>query len=343
MNNKGKKEKEIAGAKKSLIGQYILNLIGLLITTPLFVYIVFVTLGDGAGSRGAVQVFLLIYIPFFTLIQPVGAIVNVHRDFLRGRWVMKEGEAITEPDSIINPWRRVGPWPLILGIATVAAISLALQLVSTGPFNRLNINLLAFIPTLILSTIFIWRSLPPDQVSFVSAFNGSRARRPEPFLRYFLFEHAGPWVPLQAIINIGFALRVFGREALNAGGNVPAISVAVDAGFTTGIIIFFMWLSSQGQVRSDLHLGRVSRTEGKGAAVPLMLGLFVVLSITVIVMVGVALTVAGIESMTIFPATVIKIAIAITATVAGCWLGFWWGRRRESTILLSIDRQSEGK
>jgi len=333
LKDKGNKEKERSGAEKSLIGQYLVNLIGLLITTPLFVYIVFVTLGDGTGSRGVVQVFLLIYIPFFTLIQPIGAIVNVRRDFLRGRWVMGEGDATSVPDSIINPWRRIGLRPLILGIVTAAAISLALLLVPTGAFNRLTINLLAFVPALILSTIFIGRYLPRDQVSLAAMLAGPRAQHPEPFLRYFFFEHAGPWVPLQAIINIGFALRVFGMEALKAGVNVPAVTVAVDAGITTGIIIFFMWLSSQGQVRPDVHLGRVSRTGGKGAAVPLMLGLFVVLSVAVIAAVGASLTVAGIEAMTMFPATVIKTTVAMAATVAGCWLGFWWGRRRESTIL----------
>ncbi len=336
MKAESKKEKEKPGFKKYLIGQYIANLIGVLISSLLLVYVIFVFFGneDKAGSLAAVQVFMLIFIPFFTLIQPVGAIGNMRRDFLHGKWVMDDREPSSGPDSVINPWRRVGLAPLIIGIVVTGAMCLAIQVIITGPFNLLTINILVFVPTLILSTIFIWRCLPRDRVPFTDLLAGSRPEKPDPFLRYFLVEHALPWAFLQAIINMGFGIRVFGLEALKTGGEIASVTVATDAGFTTWFLLFFMWLASQAQVRPDIHLGRVSRSQGKGPAVPLMLLLFVALSVVMAVVAGAALWVAGIESMTVYQATVIKMFVAMVTASAGCWLGIWWGKRRESRLIL---------
>jgi hypothetical protein len=337
LNEESERVKKKLGPAAHQVFQYIANLVGVVISSVVLVYVVFVMLGDETwkGTLGTVLGFLVIFIPFFTLIQPVGTVSTVRREYLRGRWELKGDEPKVEPDSIINPWRRVGWLPLIAGILVAGGIYLALPRISEGPFNSLLINLLAIIPTLILSTIFIGKYIFRDRVSFIAALSKPKPEEPDPFWRYFFLEHALPWAFLQAIINMGFALHVFGGEAAETGA-VSAQTVAVDAAIMGWILIFFMWLASQGQVRADVHLGRVKEDQGRGYAVPLMLMFFIVPSMAMAALEVGIFWIAGVESMSVLAGTIIKMIGAMVTATIGCWLGIWWGARRETRIINEV-------
>lgn len=305
-------------------------------------YLVFTVFGDesGAGSMTAVRVSLLIFIPFFTYIQPVNTLANVRREFLRGVWEWKSAERAVEPDGIINPWRRIGVLPLACGSAVAVVMYFALPRFLSGPLSQMTINLLAIIPTAALSSVFIWLKLYRDRVSFSAALEKPLPEAPEPFGRYFFLEHAGPWAPLQAVINAGIGVRIFMFEAAKAGAGegIAASVLAADTFIMGWILIFFMWFGSQNQVRADVQLGRVAKDGRKGMAVPLMLFFFILPAAIMAAVAGGIVLATG--PVSVAAATAVKTIVAMVSAVAGCRLGVWWGARRETRI---INETSSGR
>jgi len=68
-----------------------------------------------------------------------------------------------------------------------------------------------------------------------------------------------PWLPIQVILNFGIGYKQFTFEATKEGaqGLVPVGVAAADAGIVVGILLFFLWLGSNFQVRPDVHFARV--------------------------------------------------------------------------------------
>ncbi len=347
MNDK-KNDKPSPNQKKYLIGQYVANLIGVVIITLIMVYLIFGYFGAGVENLKVVQAFMLIFISSFVPIQCHTAIGNTRRDYLAGKWIIDENETSLEPDAIINPWRRIGPLSFIAGIIVAVITCFAVSLLTEESLNQYHVNIIAFIPLFLVTTILISIILPRDQTSFAASLSKPLSTQSESPFRYFLFEHIGLWIPIQALINGGIGFKQFTFEAAKVGGNIPVTTVSTDCGIVTSILIFFMWLSSQGQVRADVRLGRVRRpdeniiSKSRFANMNGFLAVILTLIFFNIIATGVGelfaafFNVTGIVSVSAISATLIKICVAIIATTFGCWAGIWWGTRREAALLQKL-------
>jgi hypothetical protein len=329
MKTKEKKSKLVFNEKTYVLGQYAGNLAGLLFATPLMVFITFNSFGKGVGELFEVQAFVFLYIFCFVVIQCWGAVTNTRRDYLRKKWVMEATPQEGAPDRLlINPWRLILPLALIAGFITAAGAALIVPRLGQEPFHLLNINFMAGIPLFAVSSILIGIILPRDQAAFAAAL--PRTKIPAvPFRRYLLIEHILPWVLIQGIINFAVGLKQFTNEAQKLQGDIPIFTSALDAGIVTAIIVFFMWVSSQSQVRPDVHLGRVPEDKGKAPSVPLMLLLITSCLGFGAVVWGVLALVSG-SFISPVPAAGLKAGVVMAAVILGCSLGVWWGRRSET-------------
>jgi len=288
------------------------------------------------------------------LIQCHTALMNTRKDFIKGKWVMGDEPPALEPDSIINPWRRMAWLALPLGIVTALVACFIVPMAGSGPYSLLTIDIIAFTPLFIVSTIIIGKILPRDQASFTAALEKPKSESPLPFTRYFLIEYIGPWVVLQGLINFGIGVKQFIHETeihpdAVAGGGIPASVVAMDFGIVFGIIVFFMFLASDGQVRLDVRLGRVAerafRRKRLGRLGLPVIALCVVVDTAIIMAItgavaGAVFWVAGIESFSVASAAVLKTVAAALGCFAGCGIGIWWGTRRESALIQDEAQES---
>ena len=143
-------------------------------------------------------------------------------------------------------------------------------------------------------------------------------------------------------INLGIALKQFPFEAAKTGGVIHSTYVAGDFGIVFGIIFFFMWVTSEGQVRPDVHLGRIPenafvRSKFGDMNAALVVILAIILSFGIMAVVGGAMTgvfyIAGLEAISVTSACVLKTVAAIVGCVVGCRAGIWWGSRRETALI----------
>lgn len=354
MNNENTNEKPKPNQKKYLIGQYVANLIGALIVTLVLVGLCFSMFGDKSPDLIEVQLYMLVFIPCFMMIQCHTALMNTRKDYLKGKWVMEEGESAIVPDSRFNPWRRIRFLALPSGLVTAVATCFAVPYIVGEPVRILHIDLLAFVPLFVVSTILIGIILPRDQASFTAALKKPRQEQPRPFGRYFFIEHIGSWMILQGVINLGIGLKQFDNEMLKPEhielGGVSASVVAPDLGIVFGIIIFFMFLSSDGQVRLDVNLGRISERSftrprlgeiGLAIVAPgVLVTTVLIMAITGAIMTGV-FYVAGVEVFSVAEASVLKTVAAVLGCIAGCGIGIWWGTRRETALIRAEDGSNE--
>jgi hypothetical protein len=336
-------EKPKPDHKQYLFIQFFSNLIGVVVVVAFLAWIVFGLFGPGEGTMIEVRAFMLVFLLCFVLIQCHGAVVNTRRDLFRGRWVMGN-PAGREPDGVINPWRRIGPAALPAGIATALALWFLLPLAGGASFRLLKIDAIAFVPLLLVSTVLIAVILPRDQVSFAHALHGKSGGSVPGFSGYFVLEHILPWAVIQGLINLGIGIKQFkwvleGPEPAEA---VPASLVGIDFGIVFGILFFFMFISSDGQVRSDVRLGRLTQTLfkrqkiGQAGLALVAIGLIVTTVLTMVVVAAVMLvvfTVAGLGTFSVGTAVAFKTVAAVLGSLAGCGVGVWWGRRRESALI----------
>ncbi len=328
-----KKEKSKPDLKKWIMTQYVGNFIGVAIVTSIFIKLIFIDLSGLEGGLNVILGFMLIYIPFFSLVLPFGNIVNSRRDFLRGKLVIGNTPAEIKIESLMNPWRRLGMIGLFAAMGITLFICFAFKYWGEWPVSLLWISIIAFTGTLIPSTLIIRLNLSRDVVSFAGALSESRQDQPEPFWRYFFFEHAANMIFLQWVLNMGIGFMIYNKEAIKAGGYVPSNIVVSDIGIMVFFIGFFMWLSSQAQVRGDVHLGRIEKTDKKGLATTLMIMVIILKAVIASVIVAGILFSAKIDHVSITTALAIKTAFAFYITTAGCWLGVWWGQHKESDLI----------
>jgi hypothetical protein len=343
VSNQAKADKPTPDHKNYLVVQFIGNLIGVVIVVALLAWIVFGLFGPGGGTMAEVRAFLLWFLLCFVLIQCHGAVINTRRDFIRGRWVMGASAGL-EPDGVFNPWRRIGPVALPVGIATSLAAWFLLPLAGGVSFRLLTIDALAFVPLLLVTTVLITIILPGDQVSFTVALDGKSPGGVSRFPAYFLLEYVLPWAVIQGLINMGIGIKQF-KWALEGSDPAEAITttlVAWDFGIVFGILFFFMFLASDGQVRGDVRLGRLKQKQFKRSKVGHMgvpLIAVGVLLTTVLVMTAVALSMqvilagAGLNDFSVETAVAFKTVSAMLGSLAGCGSGVWWGRRQESSLM----------
>jgi hypothetical protein len=343
VSDKVKAEKPKPDHKKYLVVQCIMNLIGVVVVVAFLAWIVFGLFGPGSGTWIEVRTFMLLFLLCFVVIQCHTAVVNTRRDFIRGRWVMGDPGGL-EPDGVVNPWKRLAPLAVPAGIVISLAAWLLFPLIGGGSFRLLTIDAMAFVPLFLGTSVLLVIILPRDQVSFSSALHGNKAKPVSGFPAYFLREHLLPWAVIQGLINLGIGVKQFKwvLEGTNPSEVITSSLVGWDFGIVFGILYFFMFLSSDAQVRADARLGRLAQKQFKMATlshvgVPLT-AVGVVLS-TALIMFAVGLVmqgifaVAGADRFPFETAVAFKTLAAVLGTLLGCGVGVWWGRRKESALM----------
>jgi hypothetical protein len=112
-----------------------------------------------------------------------------------------------------------------------------------------------------------------------------------------------------------------------------------------GILLFFLWLGSNFQVRPDVHFGRVplptpeALSRSRLAAMSPVVAVIVTL-VAFDVVAGLvggayfgACRLAGFEALSPMTAIIGKTVLAGTAAAAGNAVGVWWGIRREAAAV----------
>ncbi len=340
MNGGAREAREKPDHRKYLVVQFIGNLIGAVVTVAFLAWVVFGLFGPGGGTSIEVRAFLFLFLLCFVVVQCHNAVINTRRDFLRGRWRMGEPGGI-EPDGVVNPWRRIGPVALPAAVAVSLAAWFLFPLVGGDAFDLLAIEAITFVPLFLSTTVLIAVILPRDQLSFSSAVDGPGVGPVSGFPRYFLLEHLLPWAVIQGLINVGIGVKQFTwvLEGTHPAEAITSTMVAWDFGIVFGILYFFMFLASDGQVRSDVRLGRlghrqfgVSRLRKVG--VPGVAGGLIATTVLTMGAVGLAVHVlfglAGADTLPFEAAVTLKTSAAVLGSLAGCAVGVWWGRRAES-------------
>jgi hypothetical protein len=338
-----KAERRKPDHKRYLVVQSVLNLIGVAVVVAFLAWLVFGLFGPGSGTLIEVRAFLFWFLLCFVVIQCHTAVINTRRDFIRGRWRMGDPGGI-EPDGVISPWKRIGPPALPVAVAVALGAWFLLPLSGGADFPLLKVELFAFVPLLLVSTVLIAFLLPRDQVSFAAALErGSEGAVPS-VSTYLVLEHLLPWAVIQGLINMGIGAKQFSwaLEGTNPAESVGSSLVGWDFGIVFGILYFFMFIASDGQVRADVRLGRLAPRPFKISrlgrlGVPAIAVGVVVTTVLIMIAVGLAMqgifAVAGIEGLPFATSVALKTLAAVFGTLVGCSVGVWWGRRAESALM----------
>ena len=341
MNAPAKGAKAKPDHRKYLAVQFIGNLIGAVVSVAFLAWVVFGLFGPGSGTPIEVRAFLFLFLLCFVVIQCHNAVINTRRDFLRGRWRMGEPGGL-EPDGIINPWRRIVPVALPVAAAVSLGVWFLFPLMGGDTLRLLAIEMIAFVPLFLSTTVLIAVILPRDQLSFSSAVEGAGAGPVSGFPAYFLLEHFLPWAAIQGLINVGIGVKQFTwvLEGTQPAEAITSTMVAWDFGIVFGILYFFLFLASDGQVRSDVRLGRLEpRQFGlpglRNIGVAGVASGLIVTAVLMMAAVGLVMqalfSLAGVGALPFEAAVALKTSAAVLGTLAGCGMGIWWGRRAEST------------
>jgi hypothetical protein len=337
----------VQSQKRYLATQVIGNLVGVAVVAPLMMSLIFVSFGTGQESVATVQVSLLVFLSCFLVIQCHTAVSNTRREFVHGKWGEngENGEIDVAAGALVSgPFGRI--WPAFpLGAALGVIIAAAAPSLVSEPIGTWSVVAIAFVPLGIVSTVLILLWLPREQATLVGGgARGPGATAALPIPAYLLREHVLPWLPIQVILNFGIGYKQFTFEATKEGaqGLVPVGVAAADAGIVVGILLFFLWLSSNFQVRPDVHFARVplptpeqlsrSRLAAMSPVVAVIVTLVafdLVAGLVGGIYFGVC-RVAGVEALSPMTAIIWKTLLAGTAAAAGNAVGVWWGIRREA-------------
>lgn len=328
------KTKSKPGLKKWVVRRYYWNILSVEINVLILTGLIFWLVGAGLNTLVVTLTsFFLMFIPMVTVMLLVNVIIDSQLAFVEGKWEIKDDEATKIDGKYMNPWRRVALEALILGtgIALIICIPFWVSGVSAFPFSPVMAlvfpGLIIVIPTYILSTLLIKRHLPNALKSFTAALPSSKQNQPEPFMRYFLWEHIIPWASVLAILNLGINLKGFYEKELITGGGVLIGDVIYSVVLTAVVIVLWMWVSAVNQVRSDVHLGRVA--QGRKLSVSILLLMLSLTPILAGIVVWIPLLIGGITHLPVILSTIIIIMTAVVTAVIGRGLGIWWGKTSE--------------
>lgn len=296
--------------------------------------IYFVLIGTGRNDNTcAMYGFLIMFIFAHTFLVPAAVVRSARRAYIRGRWEVKEDEDLSGAGPLKDPWLRVGPGALVLGVAMTLIVCIILWASGVESLSPVLTCLIAFGAVLITTGILIRFRLREDLVSFVTALSEQKPAEPLPFRPYLLREYVIPWVVAIAAINVAIGIKVFSEEALKAGGGVPIEALLEDVVIVFFVIVTWMLFECGFQVRSDIHLGLVTAIDEKPLAIPLLMLIVLAMTVVVGVLAGVPLVIAGIEDITVSQGALAHVLTAVTAGVVGMTLGVQWGRVREYRLL----------
>jgi hypothetical protein len=335
----------VQSQKQYFAGQLIGNAIGIAVVTPLMMSLIFINFGDRQGDIATVQVFLLAFLSCFLVIQCHTAVSNTRREYVHGKWGVEGEGGGAAGGPTAGPFRRI--WPAYpIGLALGALSAAAVPLLVSEPMGLWTIVAMAFAPLLVVSTALVVLWLPKEQAVLVGTGDrgaGGEVKLASSYRAYLLAEHVLPWLPIQIGLNFGIGYKQFMFEAAKVGadGRVPVNVVAVDAGIVTGILLFFLWLASNFQVRPDVRFGRVplptrqelagsrlARMSPVAAVIVTLVAFDVVAGIVGGVFFGVC-RLAGVDAISPMAAVSVKTVLAAAAATAGNAVGVWWGIRRE--------------
>jgi hypothetical protein len=315
---------------QSYIEGFITAAIDILIIGGIF----FVLIGTGRNdSTCAMYGFLIMFIFVYTFLVPIAVIRSARRGFIRGRWEVKEDEDISDAGPLKDPWLRVGPGALVLGVAMTLIVCIILWASGVESLSPVVTCLIAFGAVIITSSVLIRLRLREDLVSFMTALSEPQPAEPLPFRPYFLREYIIPWVVAIAAINVAIGIKVFSEEALKAGGGVPLEALLEDIVIVFFAIVTWMLFECGFQIRSDIHLGLVTAIDEKPLAIPLLMLIVLAMTVVVGVLAGVPLIIAGIEDITVSQGALAHVLTAVAAGAVGMIMGVQWGRIREYRLL----------
>jgi hypothetical protein len=328
MEVKKKTAKPALSMKEWIRRAYVENLITLLINSVIMSGIYFYVIGYQFLSRASItQIFFLVLVPFMTIMVPVTIIRSAREAYGRGKWEVKEGESLDKAGKPLSPWRRTLPLTLPLGAITAFVIYIILATSHAGAFSSVTAWAVGFGVTLVLTTTLLPLYLARDIASFAAAAKNPGQEKPKSFLRYFLWEYAGPTILILTIIGITFGYKSYYSE-LVWHGFVPARDALNNFALIAFIAAVWMWLEFQRQAREDLAIGRISAREKKALSPWVMLLITLLIGLAAGIFVGTPLYFAGTEHVTVFQSTVIHVVVWVVCGVIGCYLGLWWGRAR---------------
>ncbi|NVM29939.1 MAG: hypothetical protein HWN65_13945 [Candidatus Helarchaeota archaeon] len=341
MAEEEKKSKPLPGLQDWVKSQKIANVIRIIINVLILPGLVFWIMGMKLNTLvGWMQGFFFMVFTMVSLIVLHDAIVDSQVGYLDGKWELKAGEGGREPEAHKNHWHRVPTEPLILGLIAAAIGFFALWLYTwlsssiTFPVSEWLIlslsGLIVFFPTWIITRFWIKRHLANELASFTTALSRPKQEKSEPFLRYFLWEHALPWAIILGILNLGINLKGFSENQL-ADGVITAGDLTYSVWITALVLLVWMFISASGQVRADVHLGRVEK--GRSISTIILIINPIVIPIAAGAMVYIPALIMGVTSLSIWFCTIVVIIDAIIVGLIGRWVGILWGKDKEFTKL----------
>jgi len=325
MNDK-KKIKIVKNVNEWTKSSYISNLINVVINLLILsgVYMLF----NGKGSENttlnwsiASLGFFLIFIPYTTLLVPIGIIRDSRKACIDGKW---KGESVSDIRTINNPWRRISIEALIIGFGTALIIILIFWLFGMNLLNQVSAMIIGFLATLATTTIIFWRHIPNELNSFWTKYSEKKFKK-EPFGRYFLHHYVIPWVLVLIYINLVLGIRSYYDHVL-FGVPRDLISFAFFDLLATGLVIeIWMYSVSFEQVRMDIKLGRVE----KGGKVLTRVALILILiSVPVIVsiVIFIIFTILGMQTLLVIEPTITLSLAGAMIGLFGLYMGAWVAR-----------------
>ncbi|MHA1427511.1 MAG: hypothetical protein ACTSQI_16100 [Candidatus Helarchaeota archaeon] len=319
------------------------NIIRNLINFIIFPALVFWLVGQFYNNLVIVlQGFLLVYFLLIPLIMTNDVIIDSQNAYLDGKWVVKEIKDSDSDEERQSIWRRITPKMLILGAIPAGLSYIAFWIyrwltgnntIPLDPWTLLLIAaFIALIPSCLITHIWIKRHLAADLSAFVVMMKKPKRPEPEPFHRYFTWEHALPWAIILALLNLIINLKGFAENA-HIDGVILPLDLVYSVWITTLVLLCWMGLSAMNQVRADVHLGKVS----EGRSLQIWLWVIFILGIPILIggLVYVISTVLSITEISIAFSTSLIIAIAVIAGVLGRGLGIWLGITWESKKIRS--------
>ncbi len=314
------------------LGNIIRNIINFLIFPALVFWLV------GQFYNGLVivfQGFLIIYFMLMQLMMTNDAIVESQNAYLDGKWELKETWTAKEAEKRPTIWRRMVSKLLLLGAIPAAFSYLAFwiymwitssNVISLDPWGLLFLAaIIALIPTWIISHVWIKRYLAQDLSAFARALSQPKQARPEPFLRYFVWEHALPWVVILVLLNLIINLKGF-AENTQVGIIAPG-DLTWRVWVTSFVLLIWMNSSAVNQVRADVRLGRVK--EGKPLSPWLVLILILVIPIIAGAIVYYSAMLLSITTFSVTFSTSLILIVAGAAGALGRVFGIWSGKTKE--------------
>ncbi|MHA1322368.1 MAG: hypothetical protein ACTSRL_06205 [Candidatus Helarchaeota archaeon] len=316
------------------------NTIRVIVNTLILPMLIFWLVGESLNNL--IFTFQGFFLMFFTIIPLIilhDTITESRAAFLDGKWKLKSIENSSHAKIQTYLWRRLVP--TIIPIAFIIALA---YFFSFGAYSWISGNTslplpspefpsaallltmgLCFLPLLLFGIYWIKHNLSTELSAFTNTVSNPPSSPQTSFLRYFLFDHAIPWIIILGILNFGINFKGF-SENLLIDGVITIGDLVYSVWITAFVLIIWMGLSALTQMRGDLSIGRFqcNRTFPLWGwilsiiLIPFVMGFFAYLPLFF-----------GITAIDVIPATIVVVLDAILIGSLGRLLGILIGIRLE--------------